>query len=239
MVRSFNREEFDTFLIDEGVVELREDKVKLSSGRKSNLYINIRKLTDDVTRFDKLKDYAKDFINDKNLKPDYFLGVPEGMTKLGLIMTYTQAQKDLMFSYESYVSEGLSKDYPLPMARSKAKQHGSGKGQKFLGSVKGKAVVLEDVLTTGDSVISLVEDLASKETEILAVIGVVDRLELREDGLSVKEKLQELGVKYYAMTSVKTLLPLAYEILKPSKKVAKKINSYYKKYGCEYFKIII
>ncbi|MDP2908619.1 MAG: hypothetical protein Q8N77_02320, partial [Nanoarchaeota archaeon] len=204
---------------------------------RSNLYVNVRKLMDDVVTFDKFKWYVEGFVHDKGLKPDYFLGVPEGMTKLGLIITYTKSKHDIMFSYESYLSEGYSKVYPLPMARGKIKEHGSEKDKRFLGGLEGKVVVFEDVLTTGDSAISLVGSLKKNKAEVLAVIGIVDRLELRDDGLSVAKKFSKISIDYFSMTDIKSLIPLACERLKLSEDLLKKIKSYYKKHGSEEIKL--
>lgn len=225
---------FDSFLVNKGVVEFREKKVKLSSGRHSNLYINLRKIMDNVVTFDELMLYVK--VGYGHLKPDYFLGVAENMTRLSMIMNYQKAKEDLP-PYKDYFPRDHPKKYPLPMARGRIKKHGNKKDRCFLGDVKGKAVVLEDVLTTGGSTIKLVENLRKNDADVLAVIGVVDRLELRKDGLSVAEKFSKLGVDYYSMTDVKTLLPLACERLKPSEELVKKINRYYKKHGCEEVKL--
>jgi len=233
MAGHFKKDVFEKFLIINNTIDFKDKKVKLSSGRYSNFYINLRGLMDDVTIFDKFEDYIESFVKDKNLCPDYFIGVPESMTKLGLIMTYTNAQQG------SQIIRPGHGYHHLPMARGKGKKHGGLKDKYFLGNVKGKAVVLEDVLTTGNSAISLVEDLKKNDADVLAVIGVIDRLETRRDGLSIGEKLSKLGVKYYPMTTVKTLLPSAYEKLKPSESLVKKINEYYKKYGSEKFEIII
>ncbi len=233
MTGHFKRDVFEKFLLINNTIDFKDKKVKLSSGRYSNFYINLRCLMEDITIFDKFEDYVESFVKDKNLCPDYFIGVPEGMTKLGLIMTYTHAKQG------SQIIRPGHGYHHLPMARGNAKKHGSLKDKYFLGNVKGKAVVLEDVLTTGNSVISLVESLIKNEADVSAVVGVVDRLELRRDGLSISEKLSKLGVKYYPMTSVKTLIPLAYEKLKPSESLVKKINEYYKKYGSEKFEIVI
>lgn len=225
------QKEFEEFLIANNVVELREKKVRLSSGRHSNLYINVRKLMDDVVTLDKLIGYVKDFVYGKNLNPDYFLGVAEGMTKLGLIMTYTKAKDELM--QNSYLSEGYSKKYSLPMARGRIKKYGSNRDKCFLGSLEGEAVVLEDVLTTGNSTIKLVQNMKENGAGVLAVIGLVDRLELRKDGFSVAGKFSHLGIEHYSLSDVRILLPLACENLKPSNELVRKINKYYKKYGCE------
>lgn len=224
----FNQKVFDSFLVDKRVVEFRETKVRLSHGRHSNLYINVRNLMDDLVTFDQFRWHVENFVCEKFLKPNYFIGVAEGMTKMGLIMTYIQARWSLKFN-QAYKSN--SKKYPLPIARGKIKKHGNEKDRYFLGNIEGKVVVLEDVLTTGSSAIELVENLKKNYAEVLCVVGIVDRLEKRKDGLSVAEKLSQLGVNYYSMTDVKTLLPLACEKLKPSEDLVKKINKYYKKYG--------
>jgi len=227
---------FDKFLIDNDVVEFREKKIKLSSGRYSHFYINVKNLMNDVATLDNLMLRVNVWY--KNLEPDYFLGVAEGMTKLGLIMNYSKAKADLP-RYKDYFPKGHPKKYPLPMARGRTKRYGNKKDRYFLGNLKGKVVVLEDVLTTGDSAIKLVKNLRKNNAEVLAVIGIVDRLELRKDGLSVAEKFSKLGIDYYSMTDVKTLLPLAYEKLNPSKDLVKKINKYYTKYGSEEIRINI
>lgn len=229
--------DFENFLVDNGVVEFRKRKVKLSSGRRSNLYLNARKLMDDVVTFNKLMNFVQHFLYDKKLNPDYFLGVPEGMTKLGLIMTYVKAESEILSDHSILSGENPSKKYPLPMARGKIKKHGSKRDRYFLGSLDGKVVVLEDVLTSGDSVIKLLKNLRDNNAEIEAVVGLVDRLELGKDGLSVAEKMEKEDVTYHSMTDVKTLLPLAYEKLNPSNDLVRKINRYYKKYGCEEVRI--
>ena len=232
----YERVLFDNLLVNNGVVEFREKKVKLSSGKYSNFYINVRKILDNVATLDELRLNINVWY--KHLKPDYFLGVAEGMTRLGIIMNYQKARENLP-KYKDYFPKGHPEKYPLPMARGRIKKHGNKKDMYFLGDIKGNVVVLEDVLTTGDSTIKLVKNLRKNDADVLAVIGVVDRLELRKDGLSVAEKFSKLDVDYYSMTDVKTLLPLACERLKPSEDLIKKINRHYKKYGSEEVKINI
>lgn len=235
-MRWSKRKEFDEFLIECGVVEFREEKVRLSSGRKSNLYINLRKLSDDVTTLDKTVNFVEQFVDELGVNFDFFVGVAEGATKVGLFLTYSRAIK---FLKDTALKR--KKKYPLVMARGKEKKHGSEKDKYYIGKLGAGdyAAILEDVLTTGDSLIEEINKLRSTGVHVDHAIGLVDRLEFRKDGYSVAEKLSWLPITYYSMTDVKTLLPLAYEKLKPSKDLVKKINRYYKKYGCEEVKISI
>ena len=219
--------EFNEFLVENDIVEFRKKKVKLSSGRKSNLYINLRKLTDYTgITFEKTLDFMVSFVDEMNIHSDSFVGVAEGATKIGLFLTYRNAKVK-------------NQELPLVMSRGKEKKHGSYKDRYYIGPLGKTTSVIEDVLTTGGSLIKEIEKLKKTDTPVNSVIGLVDRLELRKDGLSVAENLSNIGLHYCPMTDVKTLLPLAYEIIKPPKRLAKKINRYYSKYSCEKVEINI
>lgn len=235
------RKAFDEFLIAQNVVEFREKKVKLSSGKKSNLYINLGMLSDDVVTLDKTIDFMKVFVDELDIDVDFFVGVPEGATKLGLFLTYSRAKDRLQRPKKSEYQDifDVKQHYPLVMSRGKEKKHGSEKDKYYIGNLGNYTAVVEDVLTTGDSLIREVTKLREAGVYVNHALGLVDRLELREDGFSVAEKLSWLPVAYYSMTDVKTLLPLACEKLKPSQDLVRKINRYYKKYCCEEVKISI
>ena len=226
------RKEFDEFLVEQNVVEFREKKVRLSSGRRSNIYINLRKLSDDVVTLDKTLEFMRCFVDETGIDVDFFVGVAEGATKLGLFLTYSKAKDRLQNVSDSEYSHILNakKSYPLVMARGKEKKHGLGKDRHYLGMLGNYAAVIEDVLTTGDSLMKEVNNLRKAGVCVNHALGLVDRLELRKDGFSVAEKLSWFPVAYYPMTDVKTLLPLAYEKLKPPKDLVKKVNLYYRKY---------
>ena len=90
--------------------------------------------------FDKLTDYVVSFVGGLNLKPDCFCGVPEGATKLSLITQFKWAKAQPNY--------GLGV-YPLVMARGKAKNHGDPKDKSFIGTPKGRPIIIEDLTTTG------------------------------------------------------------------------------------------
>jgi len=124
------------------------------------------------------------------------------------------------------------------MGRAKPKQHGDPKDKYYLGLPKGKIIVLEDTLTTGGSLIETIDNLLSFKVKIIAVIGLTDRNEIRDDGKSVEEAIKEKNVQFYAMSNAIELLPRAYQKIKPGIEIAKNIEKYFKKYGIHEIKLV-
>jgi len=62
---------------------------------------------------------------------------------------------------------------------------------------------------------------------IIAAIGLTNRNEIRDDGFTVEEALNNKGVKYYSMSDAIDILPK----LKLNPIVAAHIENYFKKYG--------
>jgi orotate phosphoribosyltransferase len=218
----FNRNKFNKFVLDNYVVGFFKQPITLKSGRESHWYVNWRNVTEDVYLTDKLTDYVLAFVGHNKLKPDCFYGVPEGATKLAVITQYKYAreQKD----YEPNA-------YKLPMGRGRPKEHGDPKDRYFLGMPEGNTIVIEDVTTTGGSLISAIRTLKNAGVKVIAAIGLTNRMEKRDDGKSVEEAVAELGVRYYAMSDATELLPLVYEQLKPGEEIGRKVEEYFKKYG--------
>jgi len=226
---SWKKERFHNFIIQNNVIGFFKEPLTLKSGRLSYWYVNWRNIAEDVFALDQLSDYLIQFIEDIGLKPDCFFGVPEGATKLGIITQYKWAKT------QNDYSQGK---YPLSMGRAKPKEHGDPKDQFFLGVPRGKVIVLEDTVTTGESLIEIVEKLTNLKVNIISVICLTNRNELRDDNLTINEILEKLGVKFYAMSNAIDLLPKAYRILRPGQEIAKKIELYFKQYGVKEIKLI-
>jgi orotate phosphoribosyltransferase len=92
------------------------------------------------------------------------------------------------------------------MGRGKMKEHGAPKDRFFLGEPKGKIVVLEDVTTTGGSLLATVDQLKQLNVDIIAAIALTNRNEKRDDGKTVSEALAEKSVTYYSMSDAVTLI---------------------------------
>ena len=209
---------FHDFIIKNKVIGFFKEPITLKSGRLSPWYINWRNISANVFLIDKLTDFLISFVNHLKLKPNCFFGVPEGATKLGIITQYKWAKKQ-----ENYNS-GL---YHLSMGRGKPKEHGDPKDRYFLGLPKGNVIIIEDVITTGESLISTIKNLKDLDVTIIAAIGLTDRNELRDDGKSIEEVILKEGVQYYAMSNAVDLLPK----IKFDKSIKLEIEEYFNKYG--------
>jgi len=219
----FSQKEFNNFIVENKIIGLFEKPITLKSGRISNWYVNWRNVAEDVFLLDKLTDFIIAFVNDKKLEPTCFYGVPEGATKMGVL-----AQVKWAKSRNDYC-QGV---YTLAMGRGKPKEHGDPKDKYFVGTPKGNVVILEDVTTTGMSLLETVEQLKNIDVNIIAAIGMTNRNEVRDDGKTVEEALKEKGVKYYALSNATELLPIVCK----DKTNQKIIDEYFNKYGTEKIK---
>jgi len=224
----FNQEEFNQFILENKVIGFFETPITLKSGRPSHWYVNWRNVAEDVFLLDKLTDFVIDFVEDLDLKPDCFYGVPEGATKLGILTQYKFARKSKNYGLGSHT---------LPMGRGKPKDHGDPKDRFFVGQPKGSVIILEDVTTTGSSLLETIENLSEAKTQIIAAIGLTNRMELTNDGKSVKEAVELKEVPYLQMSNAIELLPLAYQKLKPREEIAKEVEEEFEKYGVEKLKL--
>lgn len=226
---SFNQEEFNEFVLENNVVGFFKEPIKLKSGRMSNWYVNWRTPTSDAYLLDRLSDYVLSFAKQLHLNPDCFYGVPEGATKLGVLTQYKWAKQSSNYGKGSHV---------LAMGRGKPKEHGAPKDKYFVGQPQGKTIVIEDVTTTGGSLLSTIDALKEAGVDVIAAVGLTNRMEVRDDGKSVKQAVEEKGVKYYELSSALDLLPAVYKKLNPGDEIAKSIEQEFEKYGVEKLKLM-
>jgi orotate phosphoribosyltransferase len=76
--------------------------------------------------------------------------------------------------------------------------------------------VLEDVTTTGGSLIQTLEQLQALDIPILGALSLTDRLEPRDDGRYVRDVLEEMGVPFYTLCDARALLPAAIAHYQPA-----------------------
>jgi len=217
----FNQEEYNRFLIENRVIGFFEKPITLKSGRISNWYANCRVLLDRVGVIDKLTDFVLAFSDEKSISAGYFYGVPEGATKLAVILNYKKGKAD------------NNKNQALIIGRGKPKEHGDPKDRYFIGPAeeRDKVIVVEDVTTTGGSLIETIKHLQESNIEVVAAIGLVNRMEKRDDGKSVEQVVNELNVPYFAIGSAIDLLPMARDVSKPSDSVLGEVEKYFDRYG--------
>jgi orotate phosphoribosyltransferase len=206
---SFNQEEFNDFIIENNIVGFFEEPIKLKSGRRSHWYVNWRKAAGDPYLLDLLTDYLVEFTKTLDLDFDCFNGVPDGATMTGVIASYKWAKQAENYDIGSHA---------VFIKRSKPKDHGKPEDQFYVGKI-GKAIVFEDVTTTGGSLLTYLDKLAEDGIEVIAAVGATNREAIRDDGLTVKEAVEKKGIPYYAMSSAFDFLPKAFEKLNPGKDI--------------------
>lgn len=221
---TWNKSEFINFIIENKIIGFFKKPLILKSGRESLWYINWRSATEDVYLIDKLTDLILDFIESLNLpsKITTYYGVPEGATKLGVITQYKWAKK------HSDLTKGK---YILAMGRANPKSHGDPKDMYFLGEPKGNVVVLEDTVTTGDSLLDSIENLLNNNIKVIAVVCLSNRNEKREDGTNIISIIESLKIPFYTMSNAIEILPQAFDILQLDENLRTEIRNYFDKYG--------
>jgi orotate phosphoribosyltransferase len=224
----FNQADFNDFILRNKVIGFFNEPIKLKSGRMSNWYVNWRTVVEDVYLMDQLSDFVLDFIKAKNIKVDCLYGVPEGATKLGILSQFKLAKSSDNYSKGSHI---------LAMGRAKPKDHGAPKDRFFVGMPQGDVVILEDVTTTGMSLLSTIDSLKQANVNIVAAIGLTNRMELRDDKKSVEQAVKEKGVEYFSMSTALELLPSAYKADNPGEAIAKNIENEFKEYGVQEIKL--
>lgn len=225
----YKQTEFNNFILENNVVGFFDKPVLLSSGRLSNWYVNWRTLVKDVFFTDQLSDYVLAFTRELGLEPKCFYGVPEGATKLGILTQYKWAKDSPNYAPHSHA---------LAMGRGKLKEHGDPKDRYFVGEPKGETIVIEDVTTTGESLLNTIDILTKVGVPITAALSLTNRMELRDDGQSVKEAVESRGIPFYEMSNALQLLPLVYKKLDPEENIVRSIENEFKRYGVVELKLI-
>lgn len=216
----FNQKKFNDFVLEHKIIGFFPEPLKLVSGRTSSWYVNWRNMSADAYLIDVLSDFVLDFCRDHQLNQDCFYGTPDGATKLAVICQYKWAKRQSDF--------GLGK-YVLAMGRKTPKDHGDVKDKFFVGAPKGKIVVIEDVTTTGGSLIKTVDMLQKNGYQVTAALALTSRNERTENLEKVADVLAKKGVNYLAMSNAFDLLP---EVVAPiSQEIRQSIVDEFVQYG--------
>jgi len=226
---SYNQEEFNKFIEENNVYGFFSESITLKSGRKSNFYANWRSVVVDAYLTDTLADFVIKYTIQKNIEVDTFYGVPEGATKLGILTQYKWAKTANNYCKGSHV---------LSMGRVVPKEHGEAKDKFFVGAPKGKTVVIEDVTTTGNSLIKTIEMLKKTGIEVTTAISLTNRMEKRDDGTSAKEAIEKTGVEFFSMSSALELLPIAYKKASLEENIGRVIEEEFDKFGTEKIRLL-
>ena len=95
-------------------------------------------------------------------------------------------------------------ELPMCYVRSKAKAHGKGNQIEGKVSIGKKVVVVEDLISTGGSVITAVEALRSAGCEVLGVVSI-----FTYELVQGKEQLKEANIPTHSLVTYSTLIEVA------------------------------
>src|SRR3989344_1143522 len=204
---NYNPHAFNQFVLENDVVGFFSTPIILRSGRKSNWYVNWRRVADDVFLTDQLARMVMAFSVQHGLNPDTFYGVPAGATKLAVLTQYLWAKGDANYGKGSHA---------LSIGREKPKEHGDPNDRFFVGVPRGRVVFIEDVTTTGGSLLKEIDKCLEARVQLMG----------------------EKGVPYFAMSNALELLPLAYTRLQPGPEVGRAIEKEFEEVGVQPVKLV-
>ena len=169
--------EFSTFLFENKIIQFGD--FTLASGKKSSYYVDLRLVPSYPHEFRRMvKHLQNEIINDVGLDNfDSLVSVPTG----GLVITSALAIETVK---------------PLIYVRSKPKDYGTSKSVE--GKIKEgmKVVMVDDVATTGGSVLNGIKSLKDSKIKIEDAYVIVNRME------GADEALKEQGVTLHSLLTV-------------------------------------
>ena len=169
--------EFSTFLHENKIIRFGD--FTLASGKKSSYYVDLRLVPSYPHQFRKMVKYLQnEIIKDVGLdKFDSLVSVPTG----GLVIASALAIETVK---------------PLIYVRSKPKDYGTSKFVEGKIQEGMKVVMIDDVATTGGSVVNGIKSLKEEKIKVKDAYVIVNRME------GADEALEEEGVKLHSITNV-------------------------------------
>lgn len=178
--------EFVTFLHEKGIIKFGD--FTLASGKSSSYYVDLRLVPSYPHEFRMMVKYLENQITEEIGLENFesIVSVPTG----GLIIGSALAIEIVK---------------PLIYVRSKPKDYGTSK------SVEGKihdgmkVVMIDDVATTGGSVVNAIKSLTEVNVPVKDAYVIVDRME------GANEALSQLGVKMHSILNILQIAEVLYE----------------------------
>ena len=166
-------------LYDIGAVQI--GKFKLHSGRKSPIYLDLRLLVSHPQVLRQVAVAYHAFIKECDLQFDLLAAAPLAGLPIGTALA-------------------LEMDMPLIYPRKTAKNYGTGKSIEGAYKVGETAVIIDDLITSGDSIISVAAPLKAAGLTVTDAVVLIDR------GQGGEELLSETGYNLHAVFSLEFLL---------------------------------
>ena len=178
--------EFATFLHEKGAIKFGD--FTLSSGKKSSYYVDLRMVASFPHQFRKMIKHLQNQIIEKvGLENfDYIVSIPTG----GLVIASSLAFEIVK---------------PLIYVRNKPKEYGTSKSiEGFIERGK-KVLMIDDVTTTGGSIISAIELLKEAGIIVSDSFVIINRIE------GATESLEAKGVRMHQLTDIFEITKILHE----------------------------
>ena len=178
--------EFATFLHQNSIIKFGD--FTLASGKKSSYYVDLRLVPSYPIEFRKMVKYLENEIG-QDIGLDNFdsiVSVPTG----GLVIASALAIETVK---------------PLIYVRSKPKDYGTSKSVEGKIHDDMKVVMIDDVATTGGSVVNAIKSLKEVNIAVKDAYVIVNRME------GADEALLELGVKMHSILNILQITEALFE----------------------------
>lgn|SRR5690606_78208 len=184
MANASNREAFVRFALQQGVLRFGEFKVK--SGRISPYFFNAG-LFNTGASVGRLAQFYAQALVDSGVEFDMLFGPAYKGIPLSTATAIELARHPRM----------AGRDVPFAFNRKEAKDHGEG-GMLVGAPLKGKVVIIDDVITAGTSVRESVQIIRDAGAEPAAVLIALDRMERAgpDDALSPHSAVQDVQLTH-------------------------------------------
>ena len=178
--------EFATFLYQKKIIRFGD--FTLASGKKSPYYIDLRLVPSFPHEYRKMIKGLQNLIaNDVGFENFHSLvSVRTG----GLVVAASLATEIVK---------------PLIYVRKQAKEHGTGKAVEGVTCQDMKLLMIEDVVTSGGSVINAIKSIKEEKMVVTDAYAVVDRME------GATQALQDEGVKLHSLLTINDITQSLFE----------------------------
>ena len=178
--------EFATFLFEKKIIRFGD--FTLASGNKSPYYIDLRLVPSYPHEYRKmikgLQNLIAEDIGFENFHS--LVSVPTG----GLMVAASLATEIVK---------------PLIYVRKQAKEHGTGKAVEGVTCQYLKLLMIEDVVTSGGSVINAIKSIKEEKMVVTDAYAIVDRME------GATQALQAEGVKLHSLLTINDIAQILFE----------------------------
>jgi orotate phosphoribosyltransferase len=192
--------EFATFLYKNGIIQFGD--FTLTSGKNSSYYIDLRLVPSYPHQFRKMIKNLQNLIIEKTGLDNFdsLASVPTG----GLVVTSALAIEIVK---------------PLIYVRNKPKEHGTTKSIEGKISTGMKVVMIDDVMTTGTSVLNGIRQLKEAELSISDLYVIINRLE------GADKVLADEGIQIHQLTDILEITNILFKEKLVSEEMLEKIKN--------------